>query len=97
MNIGQVIKDSRKEKGIKQGDFSNLCDISQTYLSLIESNRKEPNITTLKIISEKLNIPLPVMFFLSLDEDDIPKKKLEIFKALEPSIKDMIKQIYVND
>lgn len=97
MNIGQVIKSSRKSKGIKQGEFSTLCDISQTYLSLIESNQKEPNIATLKIIAENLGMSLPVMFFLSLDENDIPKRKQEIFKVLEPSIKGMIQQIYVND
>ena len=97
MNIGQVIKDSRISKGIKQGEFSTLCDISQTYLSLIENNQKEPNITTLKVISEKLGIPLPVLFFLSLDENDIPQRKQEIFKVLEPSIKGMIQQIYLDD
>lgn len=97
MNIGQVIKQIRKEKGIKQGVFSKQCDITQTYLSLIESNRKEPNITTLKIIAENLNVPLQVLLFLSLDEKDIPERKKDIYKALEPSIKGMINQIYVHD
>ncbi|MDP2541542.1 transcriptional regulator [Tenacibaculum discolor] len=97
MNIGQVIKKYRKERGFKQGEFSSACDISQTYLSLIENNQKEPNITTLRIIANKLNIPLPIMFFLSLDETDIPENKREVFKILEPSIKDMIKQIYTHD
>lgn len=97
MNIGEVIKNSRKSKGYKQGEFSQLCDISQTYLSLIESNRKEPNMATLKVISDNLNMPLPIMFFLSLDESDVPKRKKQVFKILEPSIKEMVKQIYVND
>lgn len=97
MNIGQVIKQIRKEKGIKQGEFSKQCEITQTYLSLIESNRKEPNITTLKIIAENLNVPLQVLLFLSLDEKDIPERKKDIYKVLEPSIKGMINQIYIHD
>lgn len=97
MNIGQVIKKIRKEKGIKQGEFSKQCDITQTYLSLIESNRKQPNVAILKTIAENLDIPLQVLLFLSLDEEDIPERKKETYKALEPSIKGMINQIYVYD
>jgi transcriptional regulator with XRE-family HTH domain len=97
MNIGKVIKDSRKEKGYKQGEFSSICDISQTYLSLIENNQKEPNIATLKIISSNLGIPLPILFFLSLDENDIQERKREIFKLLEPSLKGMVREIYTDD
>ena len=66
MNLGQVIKDFRKERGLRQGEFSDLCEISQTYLSLIENNQKEPNIATLKTIAKHLEVPLPIMFFLSL-------------------------------
>lgn len=97
MNIGKTIKQFRKKKGIKQGDFSNLCHISQTYLSLIENNQKEPNISLLKNIAAHLDIPLPILFFLSLDDTDIPERKKEIFEIIEPSVKDLIKQIYNND
>lgn len=97
MNIGHVIKRIRKEKDIKQGEFSKQCGITQTYLSLIENNKKEPNITTLKTIATNLNIPLQILLFLSLDEKDIPERKKDIYKILEPSIKNMINQIYVND
>lgn len=97
MKIGQVIKEHRKKSNISQGDFSKVCDISQTYLSLIENDQKEPKIGTLKVIAKYLKVPLPVLFFLSLDESDIPKRKQEVFKILEPAIKDMIGQIYIDD
>ncbi|AZA77805.1 XRE family transcriptional regulator [Chryseobacterium joostei] len=97
MNIGQVIKDFRKQKGIKQGEFAELCKVSQTYLSLIENNQKEPNLSLLKTIAEQLEIPLPILFFLSLDENDVPEQKKDIFKILEPSLKGLIAQIYIDD
>lgn len=97
MNIGQVIKDFRKQKGIKQGEFAELCHVSQTYLSLIENNQKEPNLSLLKTIAEQLEIPLPILFFLSLDENDVPEQKKDIFKILEPSLKGLIAQIYIDD
>ena len=97
MNIGQVIKGFRKQKGIKQGEFAELCQVSQTYLSLIENNQKEPNLSLLKTIAEQLEIPLPILFFLSLDENDVPEQKKDIFKILEPSLKGLIAQIYIDD
>jgi transcriptional regulator with XRE-family HTH domain len=97
MNIGHVIKDFRKQKGIKQGEFAELCKVSQTYLSLIESNQKDPNLSLFKTIAEQLEIPLPILFFLSLDENDVPEQKRNIFKILEPSLKDLIAQIYIDD
>ncbi|WET51018.1 helix-turn-helix transcriptional regulator [Chryseobacterium indologenes] len=97
MNVGQIIKDFRKKKGIKQGEFSKMCEITQTYLSLIESNQKEPNLSLLKTISENLEVPLPILVFLSLDINDVPDGKKDLYKILEPSLKDMVTQIYTND
>jgi hypothetical protein len=51
----------------------------------------------LKTIAEQLEIPLPILFFLSLDENDVPEQKKDIFKILEPSLKGLIAQIYIDD
>ena len=66
MDLGKTIKKIRKQKRQTQGEFALSCGITQTYLSQIESNLKEPNLSTLKSISESLNVPLPILFFLSL-------------------------------
>ena len=68
MNIGKVIKDTRKQRRQTQTEFALSCGITQTYLSQIENNVKEPNLSTLKTISANLDIPLPIMFFMSLNE-----------------------------
>lgn len=97
MDIGSVIKDLRKEKNITQIKFAELCQISQTYLSQIENNQKDPNLSTLKIIAKNLNIPLPIMFFLALDDKDISDEKKDAFRLLSPSIKSMIHTFFTND
>ena len=51
MNLGNVIKNTRKKKGQTQTEFASLCGITQTYLSQIENNSKEPNLSILKVIS----------------------------------------------
>lgn len=96
MDLGITIKELRKQKGITQSLLAEKSGITQTYLSQIESNDKEPNLSTLRVISEKLDVPLPIIFFLSLDEKDIKPDKFLAYTHLAPSIKAMIKELYVN-
>jgi transcriptional regulator with XRE-family HTH domain len=94
MNLGTTIKNFRIQKGIKQNSLAEQCDITQTYLSQIENNVKEPNLSTLKVICKHLGIPVPVLFFLSLDEKDIKPEKRASYKHIEPSIKSMISEFF---
>ena len=63
MNIGNAIKDLRKQKGLKQIDFADMCGLSQSYLSSIEKGRKEPTLSILKQIAKELSSPMPVLVF----------------------------------
>jgi len=94
MNLGNTIKDIRKHKGYTQGDFALECGITQTYLSQIENNQKEPNLSVLKKIAEKLIVPLPILFFLSITEEDVQPEKKEIFNAISPTVKNIINEIF---
>ena len=94
MDLGNTIKKARKKNGLKQIEFADMCGITQTYLSQIENNVKEPNISTLKRLSEKLSIPLPILFFLSLDDEDVQLEKRENFKLLAPSVNSMLSEFF---
>lgn len=96
MNLGLAIKNIRKQKGFKQNKFAELCHITQSYLSQIENNAKDPNLSTLRIISEKLETPLPVLFFLSMENSDVPEKKQQAFSMIAPSIKSLVNEFFVN-
>lgn len=95
MNIGAVIKNLRKDKGISQGDFAKRCDITQTYLSLIEGNKKDPSISKLKEISNQLQTPLNAILLLSLEREDVPDNKKDVFDHVETSLKSLIKAVYI--
>ena len=95
MDLGTTIKSVRKQKGFKQNQFAELCEITQSYLSQIENNLKDPNLSTLKIISIQLNTPLPILFFLSLDNSDIEPSKEKAFEMIAPSIKSLINEFFV--
>lgn len=94
MNLGRSIQVSRKNIGLKQNKLAELCNITPSYLSQIENNLKDPNISTLKVISDKLGVPLPILFFSSLDEADISPKKRDAFKLIFPSINSLISEFF---
>ena len=94
MDLGNIIKNIRKQKRLTQNEFASLCNITQTYLSQIENNLKEPNLSTLKSISKNLNVPLPVLFFLSMTEEDIQPSKRKAFRIVSPSVKSMINEFF---
>ncbi|MFP5040703.1 helix-turn-helix domain-containing protein [Parasediminibacterium sp. JCM 36343] len=94
MNLGNIIKNIRKQRGQTQAEFALSCDITQTYLSQIENNLKEPNLSTLKLISDNLNMPLPILFFLSMTEDDVQPNKREAFQIVSPSVKSLVNEFF---
>lgn len=96
MDLGSTIKKLREQKGIKQNAFAKTCDLSQTYVSQIENNVKEPSMEILKLISKKLNVPLPVLFFLSMDDKDIKANKREAFQFVAPSVKSFINEFFTS-
>lgn len=94
MDLGNIIKNIRKQRGQTQSEFALSCGITQTYLSLIESNLKEPNLSTLKSISENLDIPLPILFFLSMTEDDVQPGKRKAFQIVSLSVKSLVNEFF---
>ena len=90
MDLGLTIKEIRQEKQYTQEYLAKLCGMTQTYLSQIERNQKEPTISALKDIATALEMPLPVLFFLSLDDQDVTPEKREAFQTIGATFKSVI-------
>jgi transcriptional regulator with XRE-family HTH domain len=58
MNIGIVIKEVRKQKGLTQLDLSEYANLSARTIQRIENNEVEPSFYSLKSIGEILEIDL---------------------------------------
>lgn len=97
MDLGNAITKLRKDGNITQEYLSKKCGITQAYLSQIENNKKEPNLSTLKDISLALAVPLAIIFFLSLEENDVPIGKQPIFNMLKPSMAGFIESVFQNE
>jgi transcriptional regulator with XRE-family HTH domain len=96
MKIGNTIKELRIQKGIKQGDLADSIGISQTSLSLIESGTKQPSQDTLRKVCDIFEIPQPFIYYLALEEDDIPERKKNLYKVLEPKLKKDILSLFIS-
>jgi len=95
MNLGKTIKDSRimHFKG-NQYDFAEALGITQSYLSLLENNKKKPSPDLIKKIGDVCEIPLVIMLWHSLDENDVSEDKKESFKLLKPSLDALLKEVF---
>jgi transcriptional regulator with XRE-family HTH domain len=96
MNIGQAIRNIRKERTphLNQSEFAKLIGITQTYLSQIETGAKTPNISVLDTISKEFEIPLPIIFWLGINEEDIAEDKRGYFRFLKPTVDAMINEFF---
>ncbi len=97
MNIGNSIKKIRIDQGLSQGDLAERCGISQTSMSQIENGIKRPNPSNLKKICKVLRVPEAILYLYSLDENDVPKEKKEMYHLFYPTLQDMIKKLVVSE
>jgi len=94
MDLGSTIKNIRKQKHKTHFEFASRCGITPLYLSQIENNSKEPTLPTLKTISKNLNIPLPILFFLSMTEEDVQPNKRKAFGMVSPYAKYLVNEFF---
>ena len=71
--IGDVLKRTRAIYGLKATEMSELLEISKSYLSEIENNKKKPSLELLEKYSKIYGIKLSSLILLSEDYDDAKK------------------------
>ena len=97
MKVGSVIQEIRRKKNISQGDLAIKLNISQTYLSQIEGDKKTPSMEVLQDISAALEIPVYYLLFKGLEiEKDIIEEKRDAYQKLSPAITSMIEGFFVD-
>lgn len=86
MNIGRTIKGLRMGQGLSQMELCAKCHIAQTSLSQIEAGHKRPHERNLRKICKALNISQVGIYILSIEESDISKNKLELYRTIRPTL-----------
>ncbi len=62
IDIGEHIKSMRKQRGLKQSDLAELANMSQSAISYIESGEKSPNIDSVILIANALEVTVAELF-----------------------------------
>lgn len=97
MEIGKVISLVLKSKGITQKQLANKIGKTPTSVSQIVSGTYNPSPETLKSIANVLGVPVALLHFLSLNEDDVPAEKRGVYKILYPTIFKMVIEMFGED
>lgn len=94
MELGRIISLLIKKRNLTQVQVAEKIGKSTTALSQIIKGSYNPNPDTLNKICDVLEIPLPILYFLTISEDDIPEDKVELYKLLAPTIKDFLIKLF---
>jgi len=97
MNIGLTIREIRTRKGLKQGEVARMCNVTQTHLSLIEKGKKNPSSELISKLGDALDIPAPILSFLSFDIDDVKPEKKDAFRKIVPIVKAMLTPLFSDE
>ena len=62
VNIGEVIKSYRSQRGLSQGDIERRTGLLRCYLSRVENGHTVPSLETLAKIAEAMDISLADFF-----------------------------------
>lgn len=68
--LNQALRMIRVFHDVSQKDLAKRLEIAQSYLSEIESGKKEPTLTLLQKYSEEFKIPMSSILFFSEHMED---------------------------
>ncbi|SHK68923.1 helix-turn-helix domain-containing protein [Epilithonimonas mollis] len=94
MTIGEVIKDLLRRKNISQKELAGRIGKSTTAVSQIVKGVYQPTPDTLEKIAKELDIPVAIIHFLTISEDQIPEDKKEMYNFFAPTMEDYIYKIF---
>lgn len=83
MNIGQVIKNKRLELNYTQEQLANLLNVSRSTISSWEVGRNYPDLETIILISDLLNISLDELMRKDKDMTTNLSNKIKSNKKLK--------------
>lgn len=91
MNIGHALKICRSAKRLSLDAISTKSGLSRSYLSMIESGKREPTLSSVEKIVRALQIPLPIVLFLAADSEELEGLDSETTKRLSAAALEVMK------
>lgn len=87
MSLGHVLKLIRTNRGMNQKQMADLLGISQNYLSLIESEKKQPSVDRISEMANSLKVSSDALIFAASDApNELSAKDIKDYKRLQNNI-----------
>jgi len=96
MSIGNAIKVCRTRRNLTQKELANRADLTTSYLSQVEQDKRDPTLSTLRSISRGLEVPLSILLFFGGDQDELFSIDKELAEKLSFTLLKLIKGAEVN-
>jgi transcriptional regulator with XRE-family HTH domain len=71
MNFGRAIREVRAARNLTQKMLAASTGLDPSYISLLESNKRQPSTETLVIFARALKIPFYLLALLASDGEDL--------------------------
>jgi transcriptional regulator with XRE-family HTH domain len=82
MNLGKSVHLCRVQRGISQSDLAERAGLSTAYISLIEANKRDVPLSTVRRLSEALGVPMSIVVFLGADAAELATMPSELREKL---------------
>lgn len=90
MNIARSIRLTRLARGVSQQDLASATGISQSYLSLLESGRKEPSLAMIRTLAEGLDISEDLIFLSAIEYSELHEDSADVLSLLAEQLLTLI-------
>ena len=82
MQIGDRLRRLRLQRGLTQGELADRCELSKSFISLLERDLTSPSLDTLSDLLETLGSDLPAFF--AKDDEQLVFGAEDIFVKEDP-------------
>lgn len=69
MKIGKTLKEIRTAKGVSLAELAGMSDVTKSYLSKIENDKREPSVASINSVCKALGVPLNIFILLAEDPE----------------------------
>jgi transcriptional regulator with XRE-family HTH domain len=60
--FGNTLRRLRKAQGFSQEEFAGVCGLDRTYISGLETGKRNPTLKVLFLLAEKLKVKISELF-----------------------------------
>ena len=93
MNYSKAIRIARSLADLTQGQLADRAEIDRSYLSLIESGKRQPTTETIEKIARALKLPFHLLSLLGSEEADAKKVNQSQIESLSLALTRLLMQV----